>query len=151
MCTNNYSKEKCPSCCVESLISQEDEYGISMVMNCNHCGWHSCCEDNCSLCKKNADDIAYRNLGIKNRTDAFYKIAALRKELASMSKFTPCVITRRFRIKQLDRIFMDYIQLIGTSYSSGATYQMMLEYINSQYLELSFRFNPCDFIRPPLH
>ncbi|MCW7549249.1 hypothetical protein OO184_15240 [Photorhabdus sp. APURE] len=146
MYTNNYSKEKCPSCRVGSLISQEDEYGIITVMNCNHCSWHFCCENNCPLCIKCADDIAYKNLGIKDRTDAFYKMAALRKELCSMSKLTPCVITRRFRVKQLDRIFMDYIQLIGTSYSNGAMYQIMLEYIYSQYIELSLQFDPHSFM-----
>lgn len=137
MCNQTVHKETCSYCHHVSPVKDYIEGDNTYTLDCERCGWHSCDESYCSQCETQADIIALRELGVSCRKEAFLKIAQLKLELSRLSRNAPSVFSHLFVREKLERIYMDYIHLTGTSFSKGAFYQIMLESVHLRYLNIS--------------
>lgn len=137
MCNNAVHKETCPFCHHVSPVKDYIEGDNTYTLDCEHCGLHCCYKPDCPQCEAQADKIALRELGISCRKEAFLKIAQLNLDLSRISRQVPSVFSRFIVRKRLERIYMDYVHLTGTSFSKGAFYQVMLESIRLRYMNIS--------------
>ena len=145
MCKSSHTHQQaCSRCNSLCDLKDYDESNNTYIVDCVNCGWHHCHNgnSNCHACISQSDAIALRELGISNRVEAFKLIAQLKSLLTSISSR---VNKNRFRsrdLKRLENVFLDYVHLVGTSYSCSFMYQASLDMIYRKYLDLASRFHP---------
>lgn len=127
-------------CRLEGFNASNNTY----TLNCSGCGWHFCQNEDafaCPLCISQSDNIARREYGVKNRTEAFKLMAKVKRMLSSVA----CNVDKnRLRKKDRNRLedaFMVCVQLDGTSYCNGFTYRASLDFIYRRYMQLAAAYH----------
>ncbi|EPJ3803441.1 hypothetical protein OND84_002699 [Morganella morganii] len=114
------------------------------TLDCSCCGWHLCQNeeaDTCPKCISQSDDIALREYGVKDRTEAFKLMAKVKQMLSSVAANIDKNRLRKKDRNRLEDAFMVCVHLDGTSYCKGFTYRASLDFIYRRYMQLAAAYH----------